>query len=67
MTDKANAVANELASAIGIRQAAKMLRYSTNGLYVAASKGRIRILRIGSKLYIPASEVERILLTAESC
>ena len=65
MTEKAVAVATELASAIGIRQAAKMLRYSPNALYVAASKGRIRVLRVGVKLYIPAAEVERILLAAD--
>ena len=45
-------------------EAAKELRRSLQSMYLDAAQSRLRVLRIGHKMFVPKAELFRILLAA---
>ncbi len=46
---------------LSVPEAAKMLGLSRNGGYLAAARGEIPTIRIGSRLLVPRAALERLL------
>jgi excisionase family DNA binding protein len=44
-----------------VNDACKILQISRSHLYAMASKGMIRLVRIGNRTVVPESEIDRIL------
>lgn len=44
-----------------VNDACKILQISRSHLYAMASKGMIRLVRIGNRTVVPKSEIDRIL------
>jgi excisionase family DNA binding protein len=51
----------EGAKALHINQACAQLNCSRSFLYAQASKGTIRLMKIGGRTLVPVAEVERLL------
>jgi hypothetical protein len=60
------AAAEELRTAMPVRMAATVLRMSGTSVYAKVTKGDLRAIHIGAKIFIPLAEIERVLMLARS-
>ena len=61
---EARRIGAELRDAYPLREAAEQLRRSKQSMYIDVAQGRLRVLRVGHKLFVPKAELFRILLAA---
>jgi len=57
-----SSAADDLALVFTIPEAAKLLRISRGSAYEAAKRGEIPTIRIGHRLLVPRSQLEKLLI-----
>ena len=63
---QAIAVADELQASVTVAEAARQTRKSVQWWYAAIKEQRVRVLRSGSRVFVPKEELYRLLLAARA-